>query len=101
LYKEKHDLLLEQLRPFLKDFELSGEHAGLHVLLKSKRGLTEWELVSRAAEMGVKVYPMSEAYITTEESTRPETHTVILGYGNLSPEQIREGISLLKKAFFD
>lgn len=98
-YKEKHDLLIDNLKPFLKEFELSGEHAGLHVLLRSKKGLTEQELIERAAGVGVKVYPMSEAYIDRESEPGPETHTVILGYGNLSPEQIAEGISLLKKAW--
>ncbi len=99
IYKEKHDLLLECLKPFLKDFGLAGENAGLHVLLTSKKGMPEQELLERAAGQGVKVYAMSDAYLGTEEEKRPETHTVILGYAGMTLEEIKEGIERLKKAW--
>lgn len=99
LYREKHDVMLEQLKPFLKDFVLSGEHAGLHMLLTSKKGLEEKELIRRAAERGIKVYGMSEAYILQETQPSPESHTVILGYGSLSAGQIKAGMEALKEAW--
>lgn len=102
IYREKHDVLLEELKPFLKDFTLSGEHAGLHMLLTSKTGRSEAELIRSAAEQGVKVYGLSDAYITEENPKTTEcaeSHTVILGYGSLSPMQIREGMALLGQAW--
>lgn len=99
IYKEKHDLLLECLKPFLKDFRLAGENAGLHILLTSKKGVPEQELLTKAAEHGVKVYAVSDAYLGTEEEKRPETHTVILGYAGMTLTQIKEGIEKLKEAW--
>lgn len=96
-YRAKHELLLELLEPFQKTFSISGENAGLHLLLTGKKGQREDELVSHALGHGVKVYGMSENCISTEKRGRPAT--VILGYGGLDMEQIAEGIGRLKKAW--
>ena len=40
LYKAKHDLLLRQLKAFQDICTVSGEHAGVHVLLKLNNGLS-------------------------------------------------------------
>ncbi len=99
IYKEKHDLLMECLKPFLKDFEPAGENAGLHILLTSKKGVSEQELLTKAAGQGVKVYAMSDAFLGTEAEKRPETNTVILGYAGMTLEEIKEGIEKLKEAW--
>ena len=61
VYKEKHDILLEELRPFLKKYRLSGEYAGLHVLLSSKGAADEEALIRKAEEKGVRLYGLHEA----------------------------------------
>lgn len=102
IYKEKHDLLLEELKPFFREFYLSGENAGLHVLLTSRKGVPERLLVEKAALQGVKVYPLSDAFLDTEEERgRQETNTVILGYGGMSLEEIAAGIEKLKRAWLE
>lgn len=108
VYKEKHEILLEALKPFLKDFKLSGENAGLHVLLTDKRGRSEEELIEAAANMGVRVYGMSEALVEqkTENTVsgrkrgeRQKAAVLLLGFGGLTKEQISEGMTRLKKAW--
>lgn len=101
LYKEKHDLLLEGLKPFLKDFRLSGENAGLHVLLTDKKGRGEKELKERAAYAGVRVYGLSEALVERPDAAwRTKLGgTVLLGFGGLTAGQIGSGIKLLKGAW--
>lgn len=96
LYKGRHDVLLCQLESLSDRFIISGENAGLHVLLKSKNELSEKELIDRAARAGVKVYPLS-AYDIGD--TAPERNTVILGYANCDETQIKEGVELLCKAW--
>lgn len=98
IYKEKHDKMLELLKPFLEDFSLQGEHAGLHMLLTSKTGKREEELISLAKKQGVKVYGMSEAFIG-EDKEKMKSFTVILGYGSLTLDQIEDGIKALQKAW--
>lgn len=97
LYKAKHDLLLEQLEEFRGKFHITGENAGLHLLLTAKSGQGERELVSAAADQGVRAYGLSDSYVGDGTEHRPAT--IILGYGGMTVENIREGISALKKAW--
>ena len=94
IYKTKHDLLLEQVEPLRKQFEIRGEHAGLHILLTSRNGVPEEVLIRKAAEAGVRVYGLNSYFIQPEHNHRPST--VVLGYASLSEEQIVDGIHLLK-----
>ena len=94
IYKTKHDLLLEQVEPLRKQFEIRGEHAGLHILLTSRNGVPEEALIRKAAEAGVRVYGLNSYFIHPEHNHRPST--VLLGYASLSEEQIVDGIHLLK-----
>lgn len=97
VYKEKHELLLEELKPFMKDFALSGENAGLHVLLTDRRGRSEKELKETAASVGVRVYGISEALVEPRQESCAAT--VLLGFGGLTEEQIMAGIERLKSAW--
>lgn len=98
IYREKHDLLLQELKPFLKKFQITGEDAGLHLLLSLQDGsASEQELVWRAKENGVRVYAFSDAQVAERAETG--NPTVILGYGGLSEEQILGGIAKLKQVW--
>lgn len=114
VYRTKHDLLLGEVRGWEKDFAVSGENAGLHILLTDKRGRDEESLVRAAQKADVRVYGMSafrmtvtgstekltnEVKIAEERKGKNSTATVILGYGSLSETEIREGIERLKKAW--
>lgn len=106
-YRMKHDLLLGELKPFEKDFAVSGGSAGLHVLLKNLRGKSEEALLQAAELQDVKVYhmgafQMEEGGVETAKENKQKTPaTMILGYGGLSEEEIREGINRLKKAWME
>lgn len=95
-YREKHDLILNELRPLEKAFRISGNNAGLHVILTDKNGRSEEELARAAADVDVKVYRMQDFRM---EDVADEPAMLILGYGALTPEEIREGISLLRKVW--
>ena len=95
IYRSKHDFLLEELKPFRKKFVIKGENAGLHLLLESKDAkVQEQDLLTCLSEHKVKVYGMSDYYV---DDKRPTHATVIIGYANLSKEQIKQGVALLKK----
>ena len=96
LYKNRHDVLLGELDGFRKRFEITGENAGIHLLLKSKENISEKELVEKARREGVRVYPLSAYDIGKEKR---EYHTVILGYANLGEQDIRQGTELLRRAW--
>ncbi len=95
IYRTKHETLLECLRGVEKNFFISGENAGLHLLLTARTSVAEEELVQRAAENKVRVYGLSESMV---EDTMGRS-AVLLGFGGLSEEKIREGTGLLEKAW--
>lgn len=100
IYGDKHEILLEGLHAFKKDFKISGENAGLHVLLTARKGQDEEELIRKAAEKGIRVYGMAHFRIREESQLSKEyPATIILGYGGLKEAQIREGIARLKDAW--
>lgn len=99
VYREKHDFLMNRLKDFTGGFSVSGENAGLHVLLTSKRKVSEKELLETAAKQGIRIYGLSDALVGTPEAKEGEGGTILLGYGALSPEEIGEGTEWLKKAW--
>lgn len=110
LYREKHDLILNVLKPFEKDFRISGSNAGLHIIMTDKQRRAEEDLARMAADVKVKVYRMQDFRMKNLEPNNGGTENVgnmqtdepamlILGYAALTPEEIREGTALLKKAW--
>ena len=106
IYREKHDFLLGLLMPFQEKFRISGENAGLHLLLTSKDGIPEEELLAAAGEYGVKLYGINASCMRlmqdNQENAKSEfafRNTVLLGYGALDKEEIRRGIVCLQKAW--
>lgn len=96
MYKSRHDVLIEELKPLMKMCAISGEHAGVHLLLTFRNGITEEELIRRAEKNGIRVYGMS-AYRIKEK--KEETATILLGYANLSETQIREAVKILAECW--
>lgn len=93
IYRARHDFLLGELKkcPWVK--EISGEHAGLHLLVQVDTSMPEEELCRRALEKGVKVSGINEYRFTSAaEKTAP---VLLLGYGKLEEKEIREGLYTL------
>lgn len=100
IYRAKHELLLEELRPFREKFTVTGENAGLHLLLTAKGAVREEELITAAAGAGVKVYGLSGSMAENrEQKKKPVSATVLMGFGALKHEQIREGIRRLQEVW--
>ena len=97
VYREKHDSLLAALSPLGDGFQVSGEYAGLHLLL-THREMPERELVRLAEEAGVGVYGLS-SYFIGEPEKGEGSRTVILGYASLTAEEIRRGAEGLVQAW--
>lgn len=97
VYKGRHDALLEELRAFRGICRISGENAGVHLLLTFKNGMKEQEAIEKAAHQGVAVYGLSRYFVG--EAKTPEQDTVILGYANLPEDEIREAVGHLKRAW--
>ncbi len=96
LYKSRHDVLIEGLKSMSDILTISGEHAGVHLLLTFHNGMTEEELIRRAGAKDIRVYGMSDYWIGKREEAEA---TILLGYANLTEEQIREAVEILNRCF--
>ena len=98
LYKSRHDVLIEELRPMADICTISGENAGVHLLLTFQNGMTEEELIDRAAREDIRVYGLSDYRI---RENCEEKATILLGYANLTEDQIREAARLLRDCWIE
>ena len=88
--------MLRQLRRVPGVSKVSGENAGLHLLVYLDQGLGEEEAIRRAAEEEVRIYGLSQYDIGEEQSDKGR---VILGYGSLTEEEICKACERLRKAW--
>lgn len=93
--KKKHDLLIELLEKQDQDLEIQGKGAGLHIILTSKKGLSEKELIERAEQRSMKVYPVSNYYHLPKD----HGNSIMVGFGCLTLEQIPKVVDLLLQVF--
>jgi GntR family transcriptional regulator/MocR family aminotransferase len=95
--KKRHDKLMGCLHELLGDaVTLWGGDAGLHVVLESQTGLSEQDMVSRALERSVQVYPLSP--LCARQDNRAKG-MVMVGFGCLSEHEIVEGVKRLAEAW--
>ncbi len=92
IYKSKHDALINALKIFGNNIDISGENAGMHLVLKLKTTLSEEEIIEKAALSGIKLYGLAEHFIHLPNDYSP---SLLLGYANLTEDQIQSGIKLL------
>ena len=72
-------MLIEALKPLGDICEISGEHAGVHILLTFKNGQKERNLIEKAKKADIRVYGLSDYRIRKDEK---EKATILLGYAN-------------------
>ena len=96
--KRRHDILIHSINEFMGDnVIIHGKNAGLHVLLEVNNGLSEEELIEKAKEYGVLVYPVSIFWLQKDKYTN---NMVFIGFGRMTESEITEGIQLLSEAWF-
>ena len=98
LYKNRHDVLISSLRKMKEILEISGENAGVHLLLHFKTDDSEKDLIEKAAKQGVRVYGLSEYCVKDNEDSTGKA-VILLGYANMNEERIRAAVQLLCKAW--
>ena len=96
VYKNRNDIMIGSLKPLLKKCKMSGENAGVHLLLTFPSDISENELIERAEKVNIKVYGLSAYDVCKEKKLNP---TILLGYANMPEEEIREGVRKLIEAW--
>lgn len=96
-YKKKHDAIIYAINEIMGNtVEILGQGAGLHIVVRVAQKFCETELIERAKQNGVRVYPVSDFFITNPDSPP----MIIIGFGGMTPESIYRGIQRLNNAWF-
>ena len=95
IYRGRHDFLIGELKKRSWVLSVSGDHAGLHVLVEADTGCSEREICERASAQAVKVSGLGE-YALTKDGGGGRNHPVLLlGYGSLTEQEIQMGLTVL------
>ena len=92
-------MLLSCLKEMDAEFSVSGENAGVHLLLRFNGGISEEELIRQAAGEGVKVYGLSEYFVEEDQREKEKEAVILLGYANMGEGKIKEAVRRLEKAW--
>jgi GntR family transcriptional regulator/MocR family aminotransferase len=94
LYSERRTVLLKSLKSEFGDaLEIHGADAGMHLTVTLPAGVTDREVVERAAKRGLWLWPLSPAYYG-----KNRRQGLILGFGSTPTDWIPRAVSQLRSA---
>ncbi|UFJ39871.1 PLP-dependent aminotransferase family protein [Brevibacillus humidisoli] len=95
LYRRRRTCLISALQDAFSDqVRILGESTGLHLVAQFPGFNFTLEQVEQILSVGVRIYPVEQHAIV--RGKHPDK--LIIGYANLTEEQIREGVQRLKTA---
>ena len=95
IYRNKREIILQELGKCTDTIKILGEDAGQHVLIEVLKHHSLQETLLAAEQAKIKIYPLQNYYIG---NLPPEyAQHFLLGYGGLSIDEIRFGVQRLMK----
>ncbi|AXI08348.1 aminotransferase class I/II-fold pyridoxal phosphate-dependent enzyme [Oceanobacillus sp. 143] len=92
IYRRKLDRTVDLLKPYQEKVSVIGGQSGLHIVFVVRNGMTEQELVEKAAAAKIKIYPLSSYSIEKKVENPPK---IILGFAGIPEEELELAINLL------
>lgn len=92
LYHQRHDAMLHALRCFGDTVTVSGENAGLHLVVTFHGYGTEDEIQHKAQSVGLHLYSLNWHELLPSVSTEP---SFLFGFAGLPEEKAKQQVSLL------
>ncbi|MEI4771968.1 PLP-dependent aminotransferase family protein [Psychrobacillus sp. FJAT-51614] len=97
IYKRKLEMVTKTITKYNPTVMISGEQAGMHILLTIHTSKKEDELVLLAKNAGIRVYGLRE-YVTEDKDVSAEPK-IVLGFGGIDIEEIPSSINALMNAW--
>ncbi|MFJ5772537.1 PLP-dependent aminotransferase family protein [Psychrobacillus sp. NPDC093180] len=96
IYKRKLEIITKTIAAYDPLVTISGEQAGMHLLLTFETVKPESELIAYAKQAGIRVYGIQE-YVSTPDNlfNKPK---IVLGFGGIQVEKIETSIEQLMEA---
>lgn len=92
VYRKKHDKLTSILEKYSSSIRITGEQAGMHILLDVEHKLPEKQLHQLAFQAGIGIYPLSDYQLDYVESSQAQ---FLLGFGGIPVHVIEQSIEQL------
>ena len=96
IYKRKLEIITKTIAAYDPLVTISGEQAGMHLLLTFESEKTESELIAHAKQASIRIYGIQE-YVSTNENpfNKPK---IVLGFGGIQAENLETSIECLMEA---
>lgn len=99
LYRRRHDAFVKSVEEIFGDrIILHEKGSGIHFILEVKTHRDQHFLIERAEEFGVRIYSTEPFWIDPSDCPY---NMLFAGFSTLDEHQIKEGLKLLKKAWFE
>ncbi|MED3561287.1 PLP-dependent aminotransferase family protein [Bacillus xiapuensis] len=96
IYRKKHEKLTQIFETYYPDVVITGDQAGMHILISVPLSKSEDQLKQIAAKDNIAIYPVSDYLLSPIENKYP---TFLLGFGGIPFDQIEKGIHQLMKCW--
>ncbi|WP_223590223.1 MocR-like pyridoxine biosynthesis transcription factor PdxR [Neobacillus bataviensis] len=96
IYRKKHEKLTQILETHYPDVMITGDLAGMHILISVPLSKGENQLKQMAAKDHIAIYPVSDYLLNPIEYQYP---TFLLGFGGIPLDQIEKGIHQLMQCW--
>ncbi|MEN2768184.1 PLP-dependent aminotransferase family protein [Ornithinibacillus xuwenensis] len=96
IYRRKMEKTLEQIRMHPKEIDIIGDLSGFHVVLEVKNGMGEEELVQRAEDANITIYPISTYLMESKYESPPR---IILGFAGIAEAELEVSIKRLLRSW--
>ncbi len=99
IYKGKHDAILNELSAYVQQgmFEISGDYAGLYIILRYLGKKDEQMILKNAEKNGIRLRSLRGYYADLPADYLP---TFLIGFGNLRENEIHDAVELLVHSVF-
>ena len=95
IYKEKHDLLIKEIKKLNSDIQIYGHGAGAHIIVRFPVS-DQKEFQKKLRQKGVMIYPLSWYYI----EGKPLKEEYILGFTRMKKEDMIRGIEIIGEVLY-
>ncbi|WHY02524.1 PLP-dependent aminotransferase family protein [Neobacillus sp. DY30] len=96
IYRKKLDKLTHTFKTYYPEVIITGDQAGMHVLISLPLAISEEKLKKIAEENSIAIYPVTDYLLKPIEYKYP---TFLLGFGGIPLEKMEEGIHQLMQCW--
>ncbi|MDR6999190.1 PLP-dependent aminotransferase family protein [Neobacillus niacini] len=96
IYRKKHEKLTQIFETYYPDVIITGDQAGMHILISVPLSKSEDQLKQMAKKNNIAIYPVSDYLLSPIEYKYP---TFLFGFGSIPFDQIEKGIHQLMQCW--